>query len=162
MADIKQKFGTEAQAITITLNTLGSGLARESNVIDNTVNLYRDVLVMMRARNHATTAPTGDRAIYVYVYGTVDIATPLYPDAVTGADAAITPDSPTHLKPLGSIIFTAAAQTKNAGPWSVAAAFGGRVPERWGIVVVNSTGAALDTVEGNFRKSYQGILDQSV
>lgn len=161
MADIKTKYGTEAQTITITLNTLGSAAARESAVVDNNVNLYRDVLVMMKVKNHASSAPTGDKAVYVYVYGTVDAAAPLYPDAVTGADAAITLDSPTHLRPLGVLLFTAAAQTKKAGPWSIAAAFGGRVPQKWGIVVQNSTGSSLDTTEGNFSKEYQGILDQT-
>lgn len=160
MADIKGKYGTTAQAISITLNTLGSGNARESDFIDNSVNQFRDAFVMLRIKNHASSAPTGDKAVYAYVWGTADTVTPLLPDAVTGTNAAITLDSPTHLKPLGSVIFSAAAQTKRAGPWSVAAAFGGRMPERWGIVVQNATGSSLDTTEANFAKVYQGLLDQ--
>jgi hypothetical protein len=162
MADVKPKYGTDAQAITITLNTLGATSSRESNVIDNQVTLFRDVLVMFKVKNHATLAPTGDKAVYVYVYGTVDAAAPLYPDAVTGSDAAITPDNPTHLRPLGTLLFTAAAQTKKAGPWSVAAAFGGRMPEKWGIVVTNATNQTLDTTEGNFSKEFQGQQDTVV
>lgn len=162
MADLRQKYGTEAQAITVTLASLASAASRESTAIDNSSNLFRDVLVMLRAKNHASTAPTGDKAIYVYVYGTVDTALPLYPDAVTGTDAGITIDSPTHLKALGVLLFTAAAQTKNGGPWNVAAAFGGRVPSKWGIVIQNATGASLDASEASFKKEYQGILDESV
>lgn len=162
MANIQANYDTDAQLITITLNTLGSGSSRESNVVDNTVKLYRDVLVMFKMKNHATLAPTGDKAVYVYCYGTVDAAAPLYPDQVTGADAAITPDSPTHLKPLGSLLFTAAAQTKKAGPWSIAAAFGGRMPEKWGIVVTNATGQTLDVTEANFAKEYQGQKDSII
>lgn len=162
MSDIKVAFGTEAQAITITLNTLGNAAARESTAVDNNSNLFRDVLVMLAVKNHASSAPTGDKAVYVYVYGTVDAATPLYPDAVTGSDANITLDSPTHLRPLGTLLFTAAAQTKKGGPWSVAAAFGGRVPKKWGIVVDNRTGFSLDTTEGNFQKKYQGVYDTVV
>ena len=162
MSDIKEALGTEAQAITITLASLGSAAQRESTAVDNATNLFRDVLVMLAVKNHASSAPTGDKAVYVYVYGTVDAATPLYSDQVTGADAAITIDSPTHLKPLGSLLFTAAAQTKKGGPWSVAAAFGGRVPKKWGIVVDNRTGFSLDTTEANFQKKYQGIYDTVV
>ena len=157
--DIKGARGTEAQTITITLASLGNAAARESTAIDNTSNNFRDVDVMVAVKNHASSAPTGDKAVYFYVYGTVDAATPLYPDAVTGSDAAITLDSPTHLKPLGSVIFSAAAQTKKAGPWSIAAAFNGRMPSKWGIVADNRTGFSLDATEGNFQKKYQGHFD---
>lgn len=160
MAAIKILYGTDAQAITCTLASLGAGSSRESTAVDNTTNLYRDALVMVKVKNHATSAPTGDKAVYVYVYGTVDTAGPTYSDAATGTDAAITPDSPTHLKPLGVLQFTAAAQTKKGGPWSVAAAFGGRLPEKWGLVITNATGFTLDATEGNFSKLYQGIQEQ--
>lgn len=160
MADVKAKYGTEGQSITITLNTLGNAAQRESNSVDNNSNLFRDAMVMVKVKNHATSAPTGDKAVYFYVWGTVDVAGSLFPDQVTGSDAAITIDNPTHLKPLGTVLFTAAAQTKKAGPWSVAAAFGGRLPQKWGIVADNRTGFTLDTTEGNFAKEYQGDLDQ--
>jgi hypothetical protein len=44
---------------------------------------------------------------------------------------------------------------------SVAAAFGGVLPERWGIIVENKTGGALDSTEGNHAKLWQGVLGQS-
>lgn len=159
MPDIFVKYGADGVAIDITLNTLASAAARQSAPVDNSINLFRDVLVMLRAKNHASNAPTGDKAIYVYAYGTVDVNLPLYPDAVTGTNAAITLDSPTHLKPLGSLAFTAAAQTKNGGPWSLGSLFGGRVPKKWGIVVQNATGQSLDVSEANFVKEYQGVVD---
>jgi hypothetical protein len=159
MSDIKEALGTEAQTITCSIATLANAAARESTAVDNSSNLFREVLVMLAVKNHASSAPTGDKAVYVYVYGTVDAATPLYPDAVTGSDAGITLDSPTHLRPLGTLLFTAAAQTKKGGPWSLAAAFGGRVPKKWGIVIVNATGFSLDTTEGNHQKKYQGFYD---
>lgn len=162
MPTIKTLYGSEAQAITITLASLANAAARESTAVDNTVNLFRDVLAMLKLKNNAVSAPTGEKAVYVYAYGTVDAATPLYPDAVTGVDAAITLDNPTHLRPLGVVLFSAAAQTKKAGPWNVAAAFGGRVPEKWGIVVENKTGFSLDATETNFSKVFQGVSDQVV
>jgi len=161
MPQVISKYGTEAQAISVTMASLANNAARESAFISNTSDRFLDVEVMLRAKNHASSAPTGDKAVYVYVWGSVDAALPLYPDAVTGADAGITLDTPTHLKPLGSVVFSAAAQTKNAGPWSVAAAFGGRMPQRWGIVVENKTGFSLDTTEGNFKKEFQGQTVES-
>jgi hypothetical protein len=44
---------------------------------------------------------------------------------------------------------------------SVASVFGGVLPERWGIVVVNQSGGAFDTTVANHLKFFQGILAQS-
>jgi hypothetical protein len=43
---------------------------------------------------------------------------------------------------------------------SVAQAFGGSLPTKWGIVIVNRSNVALDTT-GN-SAAYQGVLLQSV
>jgi hypothetical protein len=157
MANVKVAYGTEAQAITITLASLAQAAARESSVIDNTTNLFLDALVMLRVKTGAGT-PANQKAINVYVAGTVDSATPLWPDAVAGAgDAAITMDNPTNLKLLGVVQAFTTAHTFEGGPWSVAACFGGTMPEKWLIVVENQEGIALDATEGNHLKRYQGV-----
>jgi hypothetical protein len=156
MANVKSEYGTNGQTITCSIASLASAAARQSTAVDNTGNKYLDALVMVAVKNHATTAPTGDKAVYVWAYGTVDDGT-TYTDAATGTDGGVTLDSPRHVVLLGAIYFTAAAQTKKAGPWSVAKAFGGVLPAKWGIVIDNQTGAALDTTEGNHKKLYQGI-----
>jgi hypothetical protein len=161
MATIKTLYGTEKQAITITLGGLASAAYRQSAVIDNTTNLFTDVLVTLQAKtNAAGTSATG--YVSVFAYGTVDIADAIYTDGASGLDAAMTPTSPTNLKMLGNINAVANATTYTGGPWDVAAAFGGVVPEKWGIVVQNNTGAALDATEGSHTKYYQGIQGQSV
>lgn len=162
MANVKEAYGTDAQAITVTLASLASAAARESATIDNLVNLFLDALVEVKVQTNAS-APTGDKAVYVYVWGTVDYtATATFPDKVTGADAAITPDSPTQLRLLGAIFCTSASTSYKMEPTSVASLFSGIMPAKWGLVIVNSTGNALDTVAGNFEAQYQGVFATSV
>ena len=155
--DIKQKFGTSNQAITITVASLTNGSARESTAVDNSSNLYQDALVFVKLKSGASsTSATGYCA--VYAYATADGGT-TYPDNVTGSDAAVTLVAPPNLKPIGVINMVANSTTYKAGPFSVAAAFGS-LPEKWGIVIVNKTGGTLDSTGGNHSVFYQGILQQ--
>lgn len=157
MANIKNAYGTDGVAITCTLASLASAAARESTVVDNSTDLFVDALVYVAARL-AAGSPTGQKALNVYVYATVDAASPKYPDVVTGADAAITLTSPTNLKLLGSIQAPASGGlTYKGSPWSVAQAFGGVLPKKWGIVIENQTGLALTGTEGDHTKTYQGV-----
>jgi len=151
---IKTAYGSEAQAITCTLASLADGSARQSAAVDNTVNEWLDALVMLQIKTGA--ANGSDKRIYLWAYATVDAATPVYPDAVSGADAAITMNSPTQLRLLGVIEASAASTAFIGGPWSIAQVFGS-MPKKWGIVVQNKSGAALDATEGNHKKIYQGV-----
>lgn len=163
MSDIKTKYGTAGVAVTITLASLASAAAagRESTVVDNTTNLFLDALVMLQVTLQAGT-PANDKAVYVYAYGTADADTPIYPDAVTGADAAITLRDPTTLKLIGVIPTPTGGVSYRSMPMSVAAAFGGVVPRKWGIVVRNYTGIALSATESDHKKVYQGVLGSVV
>lgn len=157
MATVKITYGTDAQAITVTLASLASAASRESLLIDNTTNVFLDALVLAKVKTNAS-APTGDKAVHIYCWGTVDYtATATYPDAVTAADAAITPNSPTQLKYLGTVWCSAASTTYIGGPFSIAERFGGTLPAKWGLVFTNATGNALDTVAGSFEVQYQGV-----
>ncbi len=160
-SNIEIKYGTEAQAITCTLASLASaaGAGREGTVIDNTSNLFLDALVMVRVVLQSGT-PGNDKRIYVWAYGTVDAATPVYPDAITGADAAITFNSPINLRLLGIIEAPTSAGTFNGGPWSIAQLFGS-MPEKWGIAIQNYTNIALSATESNHKKLYQGVYAQT-
>ncbi len=160
--DIKQKLGTNGQTLTCSLAPGGTGLAnngaRESTAVDNTSDLFQEVLVQIQIKSGASgTAATG--VINVYAYGTVDNGT-TYPDNVTGTDAAITLVSPTELVLIGQLNVVANATTYKSEPFSVSAAFGGIMPAKWGIVIENKTGGALDTTESNHKKLYQGIYSQ--
>lgn len=154
MAVTKITYASSA-SITCSIAALASGSARESTALVNTSYLYDDAMVYLAIKSHASTAPTGDKCCYVYVYGSEDENN--YNDTCTGSDAGITLTDPTNLRLLGTVSITAAATTYKQIFGSVALAFGGVMPRKWGIVIKNSTGAALDSTEGNHTKSYTGI-----
>ena len=160
MADLKIKYGTST-AFTLTLASLASSatVGRESTAIDNTSNLYVDALVYVKVALQAG-APANDQTVYVFVYGSEDGTN--YTDNATGTDAAITMRVPSNLRPLGVISTPTNGATYPGGPFSVAQAFGGVMPRKWGIVVRNYSGQTLSATEGNHAYTYTGIQYQSV
>jgi hypothetical protein len=160
MADLKEKFGTNGQTLTCTLASLANNGARQSTEVDNGTNLFLDALVMLKIKTGASgTATTG--YVNVYAFATVDQGTTRTENA-GASDAAITLTAPPNAILVGRINCVANATTYIGGPMSVAAAFGGVLPERWGIIVENKTGGALDSTESNHAKLWQGVLGQSV
>lgn len=160
MADIKQKLGDQGQAITITLAALANAAARESTVVDNRTNLFLDALVQLKVKAPAaSTATTG--YVNVYAYGTSDDGT-TYGDTATGADAALTLTSPTNLRLIGRINVVVDSVTYKSNPMSVAAAFGGVLPAKWGIVIENQTGGTLPSGGSDHAAKYQGVYAQTV
>lgn len=160
-ADIKAKFGSSGQALTITLASLASSgtACRESTVIDNSSNLYLDALIQVKFKL-ANTTPANDKALYVFAYGTVDGGT-TYSGLATGSDAAYTRDDPTTLRLVGVVPTPTQNISYCGGPWSVAAAFGGVLPAKWGIIIQNYTGAALTGTGSDHAVQYQGVYAQS-
>jgi hypothetical protein len=155
VSNIKEAFGTSNQSITITLASLANNGQRQSTVVDNSSNLFLDALVMLVLKSAAaSTSATG--YVNVYAFGTSDGGTN-YSDAAGASDAAITLTSPPNMRLIGVINMVSNATTYRGGPFSVRAAFGGVLPDHWGIVVENKTGAALDATEGNHTKDYQGV-----
>lgn len=156
-SSIKNSYGTEAQAITCTLTSLASSATagREGLVVSNLTDLFSDVFVFARVKLDTGTIGN-DKRVYVWAYGTVDVATPLYPDTITGADAAITFNSPINLQLLGIIECPAQSTSYKAGPWSLAQLFG-TIPEKWGIAIQNYTNIALTAVAGDHKVLYQGV-----
>ena len=152
MATINQLYGTTNQSITCTITSLGSGSARESTAVVNTANLFMDVKVQVKIKtNAAGTSATG--AVNVFAYATADDGTTSSGGA-TGTDAAYTANKD-QLIFLGSIPAVANATTY-VGLFSLSRAFGyGGIPAKWGIVVDNQSGAALDASVG--AAVYQGI-----
>ena len=153
--DVNIKYGTNGQTITITVSSLTNNSARESTAIDNSSNLYADALVFLKLKTGASgTAATG--YCNVYAYGTANGGTN-YTDNATGTDAGITLPSPPNARIIGIVNMVANSTTYYGGPYSIAAAFNGVLPEKWGIIVENKTGGTLDTTAGNFTVVYQGV-----
>ena len=156
MADIKSKYGT-ATSITCTINSLASSstAGRESTAVDNTTNLYLDALVTVKLV-YPNLAPANDKAVYIWAYGWDETN---YTGGCTGSDAAYTRDDPTVLRLIGVVPTPTQNKTYYGGPFSVAAAFGGILPSKWGIVVQNYSGQTLST---GCTATYVGIHGQTV
>ncbi len=151
------KYASSA-AITCTLASLASSatVGRQCTVIDNTTNLYDDVLVMLAVKMSAT-ALANDKAVYVYIFGSEDGTNYDQDDGVVGAtDAAYTVNSPSNLR--GPVVINCPTISKvYIKAFTIAQFFGGRMPRKWGFVVVNFTGQALDATEASHIKTFTGI-----
>ncbi len=155
MASIKSAFGTSNQTITLTIASLTNNSARASTAVDNTSNLYTNALVQLKIKSGASsTSSTG--YVNVYAYGTADGGT-TYSDGASGTDGALTMTAPPNIRLIGSINVVANATTYKSDAMSVAAAFGGVLPDHWGIVIENKTGGTLDATGGSHFAIYQGL-----
>jgi hypothetical protein len=153
MSTIKTAYGSSNQAITCTFTSLANGGQRGSASIDNSSNLFLDALVFVKVKSASSaTASTG--TVNVYAYGTADGGT-TYSDGVAGTDTGASLTSPPNLRLIGVINVVANSTTYEGGPFSVRAAFGGVLPDHWGIVIENKSGATLDASVGS--AWYQGI-----
>ncbi len=159
MADIQAKYGTNNQAITITLNALADDGYRESTAVDNSTNLFLDALVQLKL-NVTAGAPAGDKNCLVYAFGSADGGT-TYSGGATGADAAyggVAGQLIDNCKLLGIVTLDAASEVFESDVFSVASAFGGVMPDHWGIIVMNQSGQVL--ADANNSAFYQGVYAQ--
>ena len=171
MADIKTAYGATNQAITITLNSLASSAtaARQSTVVDNTSNLFLDALVQVKVTLPTSGTISADQRAYIYAFGTADTSTPTYPAEVASAsanssvgasDAAYTMNASGSPLRLIGVLPIVTVNTSTNGvlvtePMSVASAFGGRLPPKWGIVVRNYCGVTWHS--SGCSAWYQGV-----
>ena len=70
------------------------------------------------------------------------------------------PGLPPNLRLVGPLTSVANPPPSQRLPMSVAAALGGILPAKWGIVIENKPSGVLDTTEGNHKKLYQGVSSQ--
>lgn len=151
MADIKNKYSAKA-TITMTLTSLANAAGRESTVVDNTTNLYLDALV--RVKTNGIAGGTGTLDLYVYTA----LGDTTYTDGATGTDAAFTAGNRKNSRFLGSVQMNAATGVI-AGLFSVAAAFGGTMPDKWGLIGINSSLQALSATAGDHVLEYEGVFE---
>jgi len=154
MADYSIKYASLA-AISCTLTSLADGNSRESAVIDNTSNVYVDVQIRLKLNGQSG----GTGLVHVWLYAA--IGDTVYTDGATGSDAAFTTANRLNAVALGSVRMNAANSVTKVFT-GIAAKFGGVMPEHWGIIVENQSGAALSATAGDFDLDYQGLEYQSV
>jgi len=143
--------------LTITLASLAHDatllIGRESTAVDNGTNLYPDVHVCGRITTG--TSPTANNTIEVWAYSSIDDVpnTVDYPDTLTGSDAGVTFTSLNvkrlALRPVARItVDSTSNRSYDFAEVSIARLYNG-VPRHWGIVVINSSGVALNSTSGN-------------
>lgn len=148
MADIKLAYGGKT-TITVSLASVTNGSARESTVIDNTTNKYLDAL--LRVQTKGQTSGTG--LLEMYVYAALGDTT--YTDGATGSDAAFTAANRLNARFVGAVQMNAANAV--SAMFSIAAAFGGVLPDKWGLIFINNSGATMSTTSGDHVVEYEGV-----
>jgi hypothetical protein len=121
------------------------------------VNLYDDAILTIGIKT-ANAAPGTNPVCYVFIYGSEDGI--VYSGSTgegQGTDAGMTLDSPSNMKGPYVISCPTQAKTYYCVIGSIASLFGGNMPRRWGFAILNTTGQALDSTEGNHQKTYTGI-----
>lgn len=145
--------------LNILLASLASnaaGIGKQSDKIDNTGPLWADILFSLTIKT-GISGTLINGFWYIYALGSTDGGT-TWTDGATGTAGTFTMTNPSNARPIGSINATANAALYHGGPWSVAAGFGGTLPQMVAIAVVNSCGSVSDTTEANFIKTYQGVV----
>lgn len=134
------------QSMTVTnLHSLASSPTAgwQSAVVDNTSTLHLDAHLQV-VLDFANTAPSSSRAAFVYAYSGLDTT---YTDPASGSEGTITlPDitaNPNKLRLVGTIPYNVQDEVAESSVFSVAEAFGGVLPAKWGIIIMNHSGAAL-------------------
>ncbi len=160
MADIKAKYGSANQAITITINSLANDAKRESAAVDNSMNCFADALVQVQIATNTGADSTGDKSIYIYAYGTSDNGT-TYSANASGSDAAFgtDPQQLNNCRLIGTLYTPTQNKIYKSDLMSIATAFGGLLPQRWGLIVHNRTGQTLKSSDCS--AFYQGLCMQS-
>lgn len=156
--EIRPKFDTPGVDVTITLASLANAAARESTAFDWSTcdDLLLEVTVMGGASGVSASG-----VVTVYAYATVDNGT-TYTEGATGTDAAFTVPTVTQLFVVGVLFVNANGQVRKGGPWSIGSVFGGTLPAKGGIIVLNESGAALDSTAGNHHAQYQCVSREIV
>lgn len=148
---------------TITLASLASDTnlvaGREGTAIDNAAT---DDAIDSTVGGFVTTgtSPTAARQIEVWLYGSYDGTS--YSGGATGSDANLTPQEKTLLSRLTVIPTSSTSNQKYTwGPFSVAQAFGGTMPRKWGVFVVHNTGVNLNSTGSNHEVKHTPVKYES-
>lgn len=148
----------------VSLNALASSTTRtvgaQSDQIDNTSNLYDDI--MLSGSFKVGTTPTANTQIDVWVFACKD-GSSAYPDTITGAGTgAITLTSENVRNAAGKLLKSILVDTTTGRVYhfsneSIAALFGGILPQKIVIFVSHNNGAAFDASSSGGQMNYLGI-----
>lgn len=154
----RQSLGSHVAFTVTNLTTLASSATAgwKSAFVDNTTILAEDYELNMMFTMPAT-SPANDKAVYIYLYaGYYDGSTWYYADggtatAIDGNEGTYTIASPNNLVLFEVLNYTTASMVIKMGGRYIARAFGGKMPDGWGIVVVNYTGATFSAAVAHYK-----------
>jgi hypothetical protein len=162
MATVTMNYAASA-TITIAPENVASSsdftAGVESAVVSNVSDKYVDVLVSGFWTSGTT--PTVNTTVAVYAYSVQDDA-PTYQDVFDGTSSAETVtggniNSVVRLLGALSVTTNTSNRAYHLAPSSVAQAFGGVMPQRWGLFIAHNTGVNSNSTAGNHVWKMQGI-----
>jgi hypothetical protein len=158
----KPLYGSST-AITLGLQTtpLASGNYWQSAFVDNSANLFADVLI--NAKTSLGSAATANNTMTVFGYWSLDGGT-TYSNNASGTDSAYTlPEAQANLRILATEITAATAGPYYFAGFSFCQAAGLLfLPQRWGLIFFNGSGQTMSSTAGNHVFSYQGVNWQGI
>jgi len=163
MSDIKEGFGTAASFTITNANLASSATAGwKSNAIDNSANKYLDAQVMVELAA-VNTAPADSKAIFLFAYSLIDgtAYSSTGDGTIDGSEGTVTFPSvttlPNCLASLGTIPYPVQNKAINSVAFSVAACFGGVLPPKWGIAMINHSGMTLNVTAIKYIPIYKTV-----
>jgi hypothetical protein len=170
MATLQPQYDS-VQDFTITLASLAIGDGRAGVYVDNTTDLFDDVLVYLHVEFDSDPGSTGQ--IYVGMYSSLDgtnwTGSMM---GIDGTDKAIPAFATDYVQTYESFEVVSIYSSSGAGsPWVADWAFsiigtsywfGQTLPPYWGIVVLNSDSAPLTATPSDHKAQYMGVYAQSV
>lgn len=146
-------YGTRV-ALTISPASIAAGAYRESTEVDNTSTQAVDGI--LHGIITSGTTPTAS-TISIFVSGSD--GTTARPGNLTGTDSTITPAGEQSQFELARVITvdTTSNHTYEFYVGSIAALFGGVMPKKFSVIVLNGTAAALHATAGNHAIAYTPI-----
>lgn len=151
-------YGSTTSISCTSFNNLANSttaLASSAAATTSTSNNIVDAMVQVKLTSPATMTASASTIVSIFAYGSLSGDAGWYAGASTGtietvdgSDKAITVSANgNNLRFLGTVLMhTTTAGTSivyQSEPMSIAAAFGGIMPRKWGIVIMNQSGAAL-------------------
>lgn len=160
-ASASVNFSTNLNALASS-STFTAGV--QSDQIDNSSNLYDDMLLSGSIK--LGTSPTANTFVNIYVVACSDWSS-AYPDVITGAGTATKTWTSQNVLNAGAKLLKAMLVDSTTGRIyyfsneSVAALFGGALPEKFVVFVAHNTGVNLDASAGGAVNAlglqYQGV-----
>lgn len=141
-------YGTKT-TITWTGTSLANGSARESTVINWTSTRCADGRVRIQSKGQAS----GTNYVDWYVYTALGDTT--YTDGATGSDAAFTAANRLNSRYLGSLRMNAATAAVQV-EFQLSDVFRS-MPDKWGLIGINNSGAALSATAGDHVLEYECV-----